>query len=699
MNNQKRNIIIILLSCIFFTSAIAQENPKIKRSEFKSSDKGFKDAWQNIKDGDDYYKAGEGTYRLALEKYWSAYEYNDANAALNYKIGVCYLFTGKNRVEALNFLQKAEEIDSYIANDINYLLGRAHHLNLNFDEAIKEYNNYKNSLTEIYSSRDIEKKQLNEKVEKRVTECKYGKELIKNPKRIILRNLGENINSAFDDYDCVFYPDYKKMFFTSRRSNTTKEERFEGDNKFKEDIYLAEFKNNKWQLASHPGKPLNTKHNDRAVALTNNAQKLYIYRGNENNGDIMVSKIKEGEWQNTKNIDSKLKSKYWETTMALSKDGNTFYFISNMEENSIGGKDIFYSEKDGKGRWQEPKNLSAKVNSPYDEEGLAFDEEEDTLYFSSKGHNSMGGYDIFKTWKEPSGRWAEPVNLGYPVNTPEDEIFYKPSQNPKQYYYSAVRDMGHGGFDMYKIIYLGAEKEMLLATEDDTLAWSVKPKPELFYRKPDKMIIDTSLYLTGKVTDANTSEPIKAKLELINMEESQVDAKTVTDEDGKYKIKLPDNRKKFGVEVNSTGYMFYTETINLSDNQFTNDIAKRNFELEKVEVGAKMVLKNIYFSTGKATLKPESYEELNRVVKFLENNPSVEIEVSGHTDNVGSYRYNKKLSKDRAKSVVEYLESHDIDKRRLNYEGYAFDQPIETNETEEGRAKNRRVEFKILSTK
>jgi outer membrane protein OmpA-like peptidoglycan-associated protein len=693
MTSYKRFIITFLF---FFTviSAFAQQSPRIKKSRFVNEDKNYKVAWKAVKAGNEYYRKGLGTYNLALEKYWIALDYNDANAALHYRIGVCYIFTGRDKTKALFHIKKAYEIDPYVASDINYLLGRVYHLNLQFDMAIKEYENYQNSLT------PRQKKKSKIDTEKLIAECKYGMELVANPRRIILQNLGKNVNTSYDDYNSIILQDKRLMYFTSRRPSTTKGRRCVLDNKFYEDVYLSKLDKENWSEASNVqlGKKINTKQNDAIQGFSHSNTKMYIYKGDKKGGSLYVSTNKKNEWRKPKPIKKVLRTKERETAMFMTPDNNTIYFISKRKDSSVGGKDIFYSKKASNGKWERPQNLSLKVNTPYDEEGLYLDPSGDTLFFSSKGHNSMGGFDVFRTTKDAEGNWNSPVNLGYPINSPEDDLYYKVGENAKIAYLSTVRDEGLGGLDMFKLIYLGAEKEFLFSKEEDTLAWFVKPINDLFYKMPQKLEIDSTLYLIGQVTDANSNQPIVAKLQLIDREKSMVVATTISEESGNYKIKLPD-KKAFGVEINATGYMFFIDTIDLSQEQFLNDIAIRNFTLDKVEVGAKMILKNIYFDTGKATLKSESYPELNRVAQFLKDNPTIKIEISGHTDNIGAYALNKKLSRERAKSVVDYLTGQEITKGRLQFEGYAYDQPIAPNNTEEGRSLNRRVEFKILSTK
>ena len=687
--------IFILGFVLFFVSIVnidAQMNPKIKRSDFKRVDVGFKEAWSFLKQAEKYYEAGQGTYDKALENYLKAYEYNETHAALNYKIGVCYLFTGKDRTKAVEYLRQAYELNEHITMDIHFMMGRAHHINLEFDEAINQYNTFHSSLTQH------EVDWLIVDIDKYITECKHGKDLVAEPVRVILKNLGSGVNSEGDEYNQAFNSDYSTMYFTSRRSNTTGEARSGYDNKYYEDIYVTRYNNekNEWEDAYPIEGKVNKKGNISIAGLTHGERRMYVYVGDKNEGDIMLSLITEGEWGRPKKIDKNLRSKEGEFHMCFSPDKKEFYFTSDRIEGSVGGRDIFMSKKNNDDEWTEPVNIGNIINTPHDEGRVHIDETGEVMYFSSNGHNSMGGYDVFKSVKDNQGRWTKPVNLGYPINTPRDEIFFTPGETDKEGYYATVRDNGFGGKDIYKIIILGEEKEMLLSVEDELLLWDKKPDRSLFYHVPEKVSIDTVLFMKGTVTEEKTDNPIVAKLELIDMDESRVVATTLSDKDGKYKMKIP-KKKDYGIELNAQGYMFYVDTVGLQRTTFRDNTAVRNYQLAKLEVGAKVVLKNIYFDTGKSTLKTESYEELDRIVKFLKNNPSLKIEVSGHTDNIGSRSYNRKLSKSRAKSVVDYFIGHGVSADNLEYEGYAFDQPVATNATEEGRAQNRRVEFKILS--
>jgi outer membrane protein OmpA-like peptidoglycan-associated protein/tetratricopeptide (TPR) repeat protein len=682
--------IVILISSISFNS-ISQEDIKIKKSDFQIEIKevGFKEAWKELKQAEKLFSQGLGTYPDALELYLRTAKYNSDCAKLNYKIGVCYLATDKF-YHATEFLERAYLKDNLVTDDIHFMLARAYHLNLDFDKAIVNYKAY----FDAFTAKELEKYNIN--VDKYIRECRYGKELTNQPVRVIINNLGQRVNSRYDDYNPVLHPNNDLLYFTSRRELDKKDKRIEADNKFFENVFVSEQAGDLWRKPNLVENKLDSKNNESVITISKDGSSIYLYNGQENGGDILVSELKKGNWKSPKSISGKLLSKGKETTIAFSPDERELFIVSN-QYGTVGGMDIFYSKLNEKGKWTEPANMGAAINTEYNEEGVYWHPTEDKVYFSSQGHNSMGGYDVFVMERNEEGQWSIPVNLGYPINTPNDDIFFKMDENNKQAYYSAVRDNGFGGKDLYKVIFLGEEKEMKLSTEDIFLAWNYKSIDDLFYYIPKEVKVDTALYMIGQVTDSKSGEAIKmAKIEVIDLEMSQVVATGLADTSGIYKIKIP-KKKDYGVEVTAKDYLFFVEMAYLSQKQVVDSKVTANFQLNKIDVGATMVLDNIFFETNKATIKTESAAELARLAALLVENPTIRLEISGHTDNVGSYRVNQKLSESRAKSVVNYMVSQGVSADRLEYKGYAFNQPIADNNTADGRAKNRRVEFKVIS--
>ncbi|MFO7828961.1 MAG: OmpA family protein [Bacteroidales bacterium] len=684
-------ILTKLLVLVTGSFLLAQENVKIKKKDFRIEIKevGFKDAWKEVKAGEKLFSQGLGTYPKALEHYLRAYKYNNDCAKLNYKIGVCYLATSKF-YNATDYLEKAYLKNENVTRDIHFMLARGYHLNLDFDRAIDNYKAYYSS----FSVNELEDIEVN--IDKYIKECKYGKDLVNSPVRVIINNLGGRVNSEYDDYNPVLHPSQDLLYFTSRRKTDKRDKRLEVDNKFYENVFFSEQAGELWRKPKLLENKLESKNNESVLLFSKDGNEIYLYNGKKKGGEILVSELKNDKWKSPKTLKGKISSKAKETTLALSPDETEMIFVSN-QEGTIGGMDLFYSKLNEKGKWSEPINLGAAINTTYDEEGVYWHpKEEDKVYFSSQGHNSMGGFDVFVMERDENKMWSDPQNLGYPVNTPNDDIFFKMEENNKQAYYSSVRQNGYGGKDLYKVIFLGEEKELKLTTDDIYLAWNYKPIDDLFYVAPEELKVDTALFMVGMITDSKLGTPVQAKIEVIDTELSKIIATGLSDTSGTYKVKIP-KKKDYGVEVTAKDYLFYVTIVNLSEKQVVDSEVQANFQLDRIDVGAKMILKNIFFETNKATLKAESTAELERVANLLKENPGIRLEISGHTDNVGSYRANQKLSEARAKSVVDYLVSQGVDSGRLEYKGYSFTQPVADNNTEEGRAQNRRVEFKVLS--
>lgn len=668
----------------------SQEDVKIKKKHFKTGiETGLKEAWKSVREGDKYYGEGIGTFDLARDFYLFAQQYNPENPQLNYKLGACYLFTD-NKYEAINYLHAAFMLEPEVSEDIHMMLGQAFQLVLEFDNAVEHYNAH----MEILEPDD--KVAYSSILAKRLVECQQGKALAQNPLRVIIQNLGDEVNSKYDDYNPVFAYGDTALYFTSRRP-AKKSKRNPIDNKFNEDIFRSTAMGLEFDTAVLLSKPFNSKYNDALVGISAEGDQLYVYRGNIDGGDIRVSSLKaeKGKWTKPKSIGGKLRSKDGETSACLSPDGNELYYVSRNEKLTRGGKDILVSRLDTKGKWAKPVNASALINTEYDEEGVFISADGRYLYFASQGHNSMGGYDIFRTERQTNGAWSMPENLGYPINTPDDEVFYITDTAGIYGFYSANREGGHGARDIYKVVYLGSEKELIFRTRDDLLA-GPDPGKTGFLSLPRLLELDTTFILTGNVMDTvGGITPVVAKMTFIDPNTGENNAFVISNESGAYTARLPEP-KIYGVEINAAGYLYFLDILDLTSE--TNDEQlQRDFFLKKVEVGTKVVLDNIYFETGKAVLRTESFDALDQVYRFLENNPTMKIEISGHTDNTGSLRINERLSRERAKSVVDYLVERGISEEMLVYQGYADTQPVAPNDTSEGRERNRRVEFKVLS--
>ena len=355
------------------------------------------------------------------------------------------------------------------------------------------------------------------------------------------------------------------------------------------------------------------------------------------------------------------------------------------------------TRKDEKGKWGKPENVGPTINTSYDEDGVYMHPDGKTMYFSSKGHKTMGSFDIFRSVFE-NGKWSEPENIGYPINSADKDAFFVVSASGKHGYYSSARMDAIGETDIYMITLLGPEKEPVMNTEDQFLLSSNLLSREIVIEsKVERKFSSNVTILKGTITDAVSKEPLNAIIVITDNEKNEVVSTFQSNsKTGKYLVSLPSGRN-YGIAVTMEDYLFFSENIDLPKSKTYQEIIK-DVELNKLEVGKKIVLRNIFYDFDKSTLRPQSIAELDRLTKLLEMNPTLRIEISSHTDNVGSAAYNEKLSTNRALSVVNYLvDKKGISKERLEYKGYGFKEPIAPNDSDQGRQLNRRTEFKILS--
>src|SRR5665647_233929 len=680
-------IVVLLLSSLVLN---AQTDVSVKRKDFKTDKPGFGEAWKHVANGDAYYGEKGIWYNEAYNEYLQALVYNSTNAELNYKTGVSALFSDKKE-EAAGFFLKAIELNKDVTEDVLLLAGRSLQYSGRFSDAIEKFTSYLSS--------PLKKSQKNILLAREcIQECNSAVIVTKDTLRILIENTGPNINSDADDYSEVFTTDGKTMYFASRRQ-IPKEGNRHPDSKFDENIFVSHLINGSWGPASLAGKELTTKYCESPLFINSTGDMLYVYTGYSNNGDIKVSLNKKGVWKAPKTVPYPINTRGSETSFTISPSGNEIYFVSDHGKNSIGGKDIYFIKKLSDRKWSKPMNAGSIINTIYDEESVRFSRTGDTLWFSSRGHNSIGGFDIFYSIKNKSGAWDTVKNLGYPVNTPWDELFYHPSPvDDSSFYFVSNRSGGLGGSDIYHGQILPPKKIVLppIAPKPDTviirdtvlIVKEVAPPPPVIQQ-------EQPVFLTGKIKDSDSGEPVLAKVDVKDISSGEVVGTTASsDVDGSYRVKLP-AKKSYMIDLRATGFLSEVRRIDVPDN-WSKDVYNFNIELIKVKVGKKVVLNNILFETGKSILTQSSYTELERLFNIMTENAMMKIEISGHTDKTGSEPLNFKLSQDRAKAVVEYLVKKGINQSRIEFRGYGSLQPISDNATSGGRAKNRRVEFKIL---
>jgi len=617
----------------------------------------LKKALDNLTRGDGYYFDEENPYyKLALPFFEEANTFNPNNAELNFKLGICYL-NSNDKFKARPFFEKALALDPSVDPRIHYYIGMGYHVNGEWDKAISAYNRH----GQLNLSHEDRKE-----TDKRLEECRTGKTLTARPINVNIELLGDEVNTRYPEYVPLITADESMLYFTSKREDTYGGGVDLKDAEYFEDIYYCERAGNHWTRAVNAGPPLNTKSHDAGAGISADGHTMFIYKGDKDNGDLLVAYLVNGKWTKPEDLGKNINTKFHESSACLSPDGNTLYFVSDRP-GGMGRRDIYTSQWDQVAKeWKPAANIGSIINTQYDEEGVFIHPDGKTLFFSSKGPGTMGGYDVFYSVFADSV-WTTPVNIGAPVNTPDDDVFFTVSASGEHGYYSSFKKSGKGEKDIYRITFPEKEKQA------------------------GEMAV-----LKGTIRNDNSNQPLTARIELIDLNRSEHIGNFYSDSrTGKYLIALPAG-KKYGAFFYAKGFLYASDYFEIPEKAAFKEIVA-DIRLQPMNQGLNMVLNNVVFETGKAVLLPGSGEVLDRLVTLMAENETLTLEVSGHTDNTGDPEANKALSAERARTVVNYLVEQGVDHRRLTAVGHGADQPIASNDTEEGRQKNRRIEFKVSS--
>ena len=607
-----------------------------------------------------------------------------------------------------------------------------------------------------------------------------------NLEKIIITNIGETVNTPYDEYAPIISADGLMMIFTSKRPLTKKD--IEDNEQGLENVYVSYYDDMIWkwseptllgELINQPG------NNNSAIALSNDGQRMLLYRGDPD-GNIYESVLIGEEWSDPVELVKPINSSKHESTASISPDGRTIYFVSNRKGGQ-GQLDIWQCHQDNTGSWGTAENLGGIINTMDDEEGVFIHPDGKTLYFSSKGHNTTGGYDIFKS-VFANGNWTTPVNLGTSINTPQDDLFFTQTADGKTGYYSSgsasirseiikenvnltdsiiqviqeaqillnqqVKRVKHAqllipkqeapaqlviknaqvqlellGKQIQQVIKesqaLLVVKEVLVRNSGSGAASSSDTIKSKYYNgessqgstaklndlnireggfgkkdiyeitfKNKKSESNLTLF-KGVVIDFDKLSPLGAEIEISDNDKNEIIANISSNSStGKYLVSLPAGRN-YGIAIKKEGYLFYSENFNIPDSSAFKEINK-NILLKKVNVGNTITLKNVFYDSGKATLKPESLAEINQLVNLMNLSDNIKIEIASYTDNQGKDELNVILSLARSQAVAEFLFVSGISKDQVISKGYGESNPVASNDTEEGRQLNRRTEIKIL---
>lgn len=661
-------VILFSISC----AVLAQPDSKNLEKEFEAAEEIFSKVYQEGKTESLTYS--KGGYAAAIPLFLGLYKQDPTNSNLAFKLGVCYLSSKKERPLSITYFKKAVVNVASNYKEGSYkerrspeialkFLGDAYHLNYQFDNAIEAYKRFIAVMAENKSTDKV----LLEKTTRKIEMCKTGKRLLLSPVKVKIENLGSTVNSQYADYSPVLSADQETLFFTSRRPET-KGSQMDPEGNYFEDIYVSVKTKTGWSKATNVNAPVNTNDHEASVGISPDGQTILIYKDDAGDGNIYSTTLNGDQWTTPVKLNDNINSKHWEPSAFISADGNTLVFTSNRP-GGYGGRDLYSSKRNAEGDWGKAVNLGSSINTPYDEDAPFIHPDGLTLSFSSNGHSTMGGFDIFISLISADGIWSEPMNVGYPINTTDDDIFYVISPNSLNACFSSFREGGFGEKDNYMAIFKEKKKTALTLIKGIVLDEN---------NKPAKTAIIT-------VTDNQTEQVVGVY---------HANSKT-----GVFLFILTPG-KNYNVTYQAEEHLFYSENMDITKETDYYEI-KKAVALKPIVVGSKIVLNNIFFDFDKATLRPLSNVELKNLVHLLKSNPKMKVEISGHTDSKGGLTYNQELSEERAKAVVTKLSENGIGADRMDAKGYGKTMPTSANKTvsgkddPEGRQLNRRVELKI----
>ncbi|ANQ50898.1 OmpA family protein [Flammeovirga sp. MY04] len=574
----------------------------------------------------------------------------------NYLMGYVYIHSQTlNKSHALAYFEKVNDEVTY--PELKRLKAVSLQYNHRFKEAYDLYDHY-------LSTTKTDKK-LTKELELLKKQCLKSMELMDDSLEMIIVNLGPNINSEYQDFAPVLSADEKTLIFTSRRPDSKGGDIDPIDGLYYEDVYIAHHdEEGVWQKAKNIGTTVNTKGHDAAVGISPSGNSLFLYRNTgSHSGDLYLSQWNGKDWSRPLELSKDINSDNWETHASLTADGKSLYFTSNRsQKDAHGGKDIYVIHKEEDGSWGKAENLGPVINTEYDEESPFIHPSGKVLYFSSKGHNGMGGYDIYSSeWNESTKAWSTPKNIGYPINTAGDDVFYSISSDGQRGYFSSIREDSYGGQDIYMAIV------------------------------PSETV--QSIALVGEVRDATSNNLVEAGLSVVENDVKE-EIITASAEGGKYLFYLePDHN--YGFRVLQSGYLFHSKNINIKEiDQYLeiNDIVK----LKRIAPQEREELNNIFFD-DQLNITEQSEAELNDLANFIKNVEEYKIGIHVHEalsdkDSASVMEY----TQDKADKIAKELISRGVDVDKLEVEGFGWQHPIASNNSKLGRLKNQRIEYVIL---
>ncbi len=521
----------------------------------------------------------------------------------------------------------------------------------------------------LYLSRDDIKGNRVKKADSLKKKCDFLEYIYDNPVPFNPKPVND-LSTADGEYLPIISPDNELFFFVRNKKRDDSHTTIKGG--YVEEFCISRKLDAKFEVGAPLSTPFNQGNNQGGATITINNKEMFLTICDAKDGmgscDIYYTQNKNGRWQDFKNLNKlskeRINTEYWESQVSIAPDGNTLYFSSDRP-GGYGGKDIYKSIRTPEGNWSKAFNLGPEINTPFDEKSPFIHVDNYTLYFSSQGHDNIGGFDIFLSRMDDNFNWQKPVNLGHPINSEADDLGFFVSTDGKKGYFTSNKMKGEGGWDIYGFdLYEGA-----------------RPKKVLF--------------LKGEIKDEEGNVIAGASIEIKDMKTNEITEIEVDSITGEYVYTQTLETDQM-LTVTKKDYFYNSQHIKKDDSTFQAP-KKIDFKLKKLEVGASFTMDNILFETDSYVLPGPSKQELDNMADYLMKNPNVRIAIQGHTDNIGNAQSNLELSANRAREVHDYLLTKRVNSEQIEHQGFGETQPIASNQTAKGRALNRRTEIKILA--
>lgn len=567
-----------------------------------------------------------------------------------------------NKSKSLKYFENINDTELYY--EVDFYLAKAHHFNHNFETAHKLFDKF------LRENPDLDKESI-AKISFYKEQCEVGKRLMRDSLDLLIVNLGPEINSKYTEIAPIITADENTMVLTSRRKGSTGNEIDELSGLFYEDVYIAHRnEEGEWGKAKPISENINSIHHDAAVGISPDGNTLFLYHADdkvgkkgESGGDLYKSLWNGIDWSRPEALSKNINSNYAETHASLTADGQSLYFTSSRKDNNaLGGYDIYVSHRQDDGSWGEAANLGPNINTPFDEEGPFVHPNGNILYFSSKGHEGIGGYDIFYSeWDEERHAWGKAKNIGYPINTADHDVFYVISADGERGYFSSIREDSYGGPDIYMAMI------------------------------PSKAI--NLIALNGEVRDADNNNLIEATIEVVDNNTGEMVTELVA-EGGKYLFYLEPNHN-YGMRIKQNDYLFHSKNINIPEQTDYIEISE-TIALHKIDDQKREVLENTFFNDQKV-LSPLSNYELEDLTTFIKGVKDYHVDINVHTakyegqDSLEMIR----LSQSKAEAIFTQLVTNGNDMEKVSAHGYGWQYPVASNNTQIGRMKNDRIEYLV----